>query len=333
MRLKDLSLGVADRFKIDPTTIIVEDGFNQRHDFGDLDSLGNDILENGLAQDLIVRVSGTSKDKVYLVDGERRLRAILKKIKAGHDIPFVTCKSEGAFVKPVDRFFCQLSANTGKPFSLAEKGRVYLRILTENEDLTAAEIARRSQTTKQAVSNALKLVRKGSSDLLALVDAGSLAATTALHIIDQAETPETQATIATTALEQAKESGKDHITPKDLPKKDSENESPAPEDTPDPGKEEEEDPTTPSPPDPGAIERLKNAPETNRDGSTVGPGNNSSGFTKPDKQVLKIEKMLDELNPDSCLAERRTSFEIILRFINGETDLKRLKSHLKGIDQ
>lgn len=74
--------------KVDPRNILVMDGFNVREDFGDLEALMESIVENGLKVPLIAKkVSG--EDKWELVDGERRLRAVMMAIERGHDIKYV----------------------------------------------------------------------------------------------------------------------------------------------------------------------------------------------------------------------------------------------------
>lgn len=89
-----------------------------------------------------------------------------------------------------------------------------------------------------------------------------------------------------------------------------------------------EDTETPSAPDPGAIERIKNADNTNRDGSKTGPGN-EGGYIKPDKQIKKINKLLEDLSEKGTGNKNRIlTTEIILRVIHNESSITDLRNHL-----
>lgn len=224
-RLKTIASGTAEVFKLDPRLIEREPGFNPRYDFGDIFALSEDILENGVLEALKVRKEGTH---VFLVNGDRRLTAVEQLMRnnlwpqdpnnLGHPMP-IPCTSEGVRVKPLDRIFMMLSLNTGKPFTLLEKGLAYQQILTTNPEINASEIARRSGETKQAVSNALQIVTHASPDLIQHIKAEALSASTALDIIKATDGHDEQNAAAAAALAAAKESGRSHATPKDLPAK------------------------------------------------------------------------------------------------------------------
>jgi ParB-like chromosome segregation protein Spo0J len=224
-RLKSIASGTAEVFKLDPRLIEREPGFNPRYDFGEILLLAEDILENGVLEALKVRKEGT---RVFLVNGDRRLTAVELLIKnqqwpadpknPGYPMP-IPCTSEGQGVKPIDRLFMMLSLNTGKPFTLLEKGLAYQQILATDPDMTASEIARRSGETKQAVSNALQIVQHASPTLIGHIKDGSLSATTALDIIKSTDGHDEQDTAAAAALATASEHGRSHATPKDLPAK------------------------------------------------------------------------------------------------------------------
>jgi hypothetical protein len=122
-RLAALALGRAEVLKLDPRIISREPGFNQRVVFGDLDSLGDDLVENDVQSPLTVRKDG---ERILLVNGDRRLTAIELKMKKGEwpedpDRPGfprpVPCINEGQGVTATERMFKQLSLNNGKPFT------------------------------------------------------------------------------------------------------------------------------------------------------------------------------------------------------------------------
>lgn len=223
--LKGISTGRAEIYKLDPRTIQREPGFNTRTDFGDIAALAEDIAANGVLEPLKVRKDG---EKILLVNGDRRLTAIKSLLDAnrwpedpvnkGYPMP-VPCASEPRNVKPLDRIFMMLSLNTGKPFNMLEKGAAYLRILATDPAINASEIARRSGETKQAVSNALALVRDGAPELIDLVRSGTIAATTALEILKNAPDHADQMAAAAAAIASATTNGRHHATPKDLKQK------------------------------------------------------------------------------------------------------------------
>jgi nucleotide-binding universal stress UspA family protein len=363
MRLKSLAVGTSDTFKIDPRKIIIIEGFNGRIDFGDIESLALDIHENGLSQPLTVRVGGPNADTIKLVDGERRLRAILLLLEQGHEIPTVKCQSEGSRVKPLDRLFMQLSANSGKNFTLLEKAFLYERILIEEPTLNATILARRSQETKQAVSRALKLARKGSAGLHQLINTDKIAASTALEIIDlHPEDHQAQDEVAKAAMITAEAGGKSKITDKHLPrvskapatggtedpeKKPQADESNPPwvnpdvsgEEPPAPDDEDEEEVDEPPANDEGdttALDRIKNTPDTNRDGSTIGAGNNggagggTGGYAKPEKRIKNLETLLEDNEREKCNTQHWDCLDAALNYLSGEKTITDLKKLLKS---
>lgn len=224
-RLKNLATGTSEIFKLDPRIISRDPGFNTRYDFGEIQILAEDILANGIQEPLTVRKEGS---QVLLVNGDRRLSAVEFLMKndlwpvdpknPGFPMP-LPCKSEGRDVKPIDRLFMMLSLNSGKPFNMLEKGFAYEKILTEDPDINASEIARRSGETKQAVSNALQLVKHGSPTLIQHIKDGTISPTTAHDIIKSTNGHDEQNEAAEKAIAAATAAGRSHATPKDLPVK------------------------------------------------------------------------------------------------------------------
>lgn len=225
-RIKSICSGTSEVFKLDPRIIERETGFNSRFDFGDIGALMDEILAAGeVLQALLIRKEG---NRILLVDGDRRLTAVTNLITEGrwpedpnhpgYPLP-IPCRSEGKNVSPVDRKFAMLSLNNGKPFSLLEKAFTYRDILELEDTIPDAEIARRTGETKQAVSNALTLIRKAGTGLIDIIKDGKLSATTALEIAKTHEDHKAQLTAAKDAIATAKDAGRNHATPKDLPAK------------------------------------------------------------------------------------------------------------------
>lgn len=370
-RLKTLATGTAEVFKLDPRSLSRAPGFNTRYDFGDIAALAADIEANGVLEALKVRKDGK---KIFLVNGHRRLTAIELLIKEnrwpadptrpGFPMP-VPCTSEGKNVSPTDRIFMMLSLNTGKPFNLLEKGVAYTRILDADKAISAAEVARRTGETKQAVSNAVTLVRKSSPRLIEFIKQDILAPTTVLEIAKAHHDHSAQDQAAADAIAAATSNGRSHATPKDLPKDPSLHRvahasSVPPPDPSDPSDScpppfiadlSTEDPSLQgvahassvppaascgrilnpdAPADPTAFERLRNAPATNRDGSSgTGPsGGPGEGYATCDKRLAKIETLLDELGPADCNQDRWNTIELILDYLKGNYTIATLRTHL-----
>jgi ParB family chromosome partitioning protein len=74
--------------KVDPQNLILRDEFNVRRDMGDLNALMESIVATGLQVPLKAKkVTGTEQYEV--VDGHRRMSAILLAIEQGHEILYV----------------------------------------------------------------------------------------------------------------------------------------------------------------------------------------------------------------------------------------------------
>lgn len=323
--------GRREIFRLEPSLIHTEQGWNERRQFNGIESLARSMHQNGQQSPVHIR-RGTTGHPFLLVAGERRWRAA-NHIRQHFDPGFLlNCTLEPPHTKPIDRLFTQLEENSGVPFTMLEKGRLYARARAAGASQT--EIAARTQETKQAVSQALKLVDFGAPKLLRMVELNQISATLASSIIAQAADHARQLSLASAALDAAAASGKGHATPKHLPK-------PAPTPPIHPSSAApsagapvgESDPAgtggMPAGEDPAAIRRIKASPSTNRDGSAAGPG--SGGFSPPDKQLAKIDKLLDDLAAKSLgHPDRIITTEIVLRFIHNECPAKTLKDYLIG---
>jgi ParB family chromosome partitioning protein len=211
MRLYDLAAGRADMFKIDPRTIVVEEGFNGR-DFSTADTaahveaLSISISEKGVLQPLTVRLAD---DKVLLVDGECRLRATLLSIKNGADIKTVPCISEDRHANDADRIASLITRNSGKPLTILEQAGVYKRLAAFG--LKQAEIARKVGVTASQVSHVLDLAG-APQEVQEMVRRGEVSATTATKTI-RSDGPEKGAAALRKAVGTAKGAGKKKATP------------------------------------------------------------------------------------------------------------------------
>ena len=116
-----------DLFNVDPTSILVVDGFNPRTDFSGEEELMNSIINVGVLEPLEVR---KNKDNVLeLVDGERRLRATLKAIELGNEITAVPVCLVPQKTNEIDLLIRALTRNTGKPLTPVEEANSFKRLV------------------------------------------------------------------------------------------------------------------------------------------------------------------------------------------------------------
>jgi|GEM_PF-4387382 len=216
-RMKDIASGRSEAFKVCPLKIRPVEGFNGRRKYEGIPELAADMLENGQSDPITIRRD--TAGRLLIVTGERRWRASIYIIRVlGITDWLIKCQLEAPGSKPIDRIFRLLSENSGHPFTLLEKGYLYERALREEPTLNEAALARRSQTSRQAVNQALLIVRNGAPELLCMAEQDKLSATLAKEIIlRHKHNHQLQVRDAEAALDAAKEQGKDAATPKHLP--------------------------------------------------------------------------------------------------------------------
>lgn len=121
----------SDIYKIDPRNIVVQDGFNSRTDFGDIDELAEQIKAQGILSPITVVpfTDENGEEKYRLVDGERRYRATMKLIESGTDIARIPALYASKSLTKEDLLAQQLIRNEGKPFSEYEYGIAFRKFV------------------------------------------------------------------------------------------------------------------------------------------------------------------------------------------------------------
>lgn len=195
-----------DKFlRVDPRNIIVEDGFNVRQDYGDIDGLAEAIIENGQQVPLIVVKHATDPDKYVLTDGHRRLRAVNLAIEKGHDFPYVNCLLSTASGIEA-RLLSMLVTGTGnKPFTPVEEAEAYQRLI--NRGYSTADIAKRVGKSLGHVTNMLELAN-AEKETKNMVASGEVSATTVINAMKEFQSPEEVTSIVKDAVADAKARGK-----------------------------------------------------------------------------------------------------------------------------
>lgn len=156
--------------------IEVEDGFNAREDYGDIDALAVSIKNNGIK----VPLRGYKKrgeDTYVVTDGHRRLKAVNLAIKKGaviDAVPFITEAWQSDDRRVLDMIVC----NDGKPLTMLEEAEVYRRLIAWG--WTEARVAKETGKTKTAVNNCLILL-KATPELKNKIQTGVVSATVVLE--------------------------------------------------------------------------------------------------------------------------------------------------------
>lgn len=166
---------------VDPTKVIVQDGWNSRKDFGDLESLMRSIIESGVLNP--IHCKKDEDGNPVLMDGERRLRACLMAVDEGHDIR-VPCFFKRKSISDTEAMFVQLIANDGKPFAPSEEGEAFRRLV--DWGLNISEIQKRTGRTNYYVKSRLALA-DACKDLQKAVDSGKIAIGKAVKIVKDSD--------------------------------------------------------------------------------------------------------------------------------------------------
>ena len=142
-----------DIYKIDPRNIVVEDGFNSREDFGDIDTLAKQIEENGILNPIsVVPFKDESGNEKYrLIDGERRYRAVMSLLDRGVTIDRIPALFQPKSADQKALLVQQIIRNEGKGFNEMELAIAYKKLL--DEGMSKEEIAEKIAGGKHSKVN------------------------------------------------------------------------------------------------------------------------------------------------------------------------------------
>ena len=137
---------------VTPDEIEIENGFNARFNYGNLDELMNSIIENGLKIPLKGVKNG---EKFILTDGHRRFKAIQLAYEKGYtDIKIIL--SPEAKQSQEERVLSMITYNSGKPFEMLEEADIYQRLI--NWGWKPNEIARKVGKSGQFIRDCISLM-------------------------------------------------------------------------------------------------------------------------------------------------------------------------------
>lgn len=203
-KLKEIALGRSDLFRVYPSNIEVEDGYNVRDEY-DLSELKASILANGVKDPLsVIQKEG----KIILRKGHRRLQACMELIEEGYDI-------ESVLVQPVrlnkeDEIVDLITSNDGKPLLQHEQGRVFLRLKSMGH--TLEYISEKTGKSIPHVSNCIQLA-EAPVEVQQAINAGQISPSMALSL-GRNKKPEKFVELVKREIEKAQAQGKKKATGK-----------------------------------------------------------------------------------------------------------------------
>lgn len=207
-----------DLLMVDPRNLVVAEGFNVRTDMGDLNALKDSILDTGLQVPLKAKKLKGEEDKYQVVDGHRRLQAILLAIEEGHDIPYVEVVSFTG--NDEDQIVAMLVTGTGqKPLTEVEQGEAIKRLT--NFGFKVDSLAKKMGKSTPYAYYLLKIANLPQK-VKNLIQEGYCSGLLATEIYDEEGDEDLAFKMLQMAIEEAQTRSKDG-SPKKATKKDLEN--------------------------------------------------------------------------------------------------------------
>lgn len=182
---KDGILGSFAAYKIDPRTVLVREGWNPRVDMGDIKELAASIKAQGVREPLLLR---RTKDGLEVVEGHRRMEAVLMLIKQGVDVPWVPATLEERGAEEATLLIHSLVNNSGKALLPLEECEAFRRLIAEGYD--PARISAETGKSKAYIRSRLVLHDAGPALQKAIRD--GLNVKTASQIAKQEKDPDKQ---------------------------------------------------------------------------------------------------------------------------------------------
>ena len=186
-------------YGVDPTRVSRREGWNPRIDFGEIDALMKSIKANGVLNPIRVKrlTPATAAADFELIDGDRRLTAILKLVKAGHAFPdgipaTLVDKAQEDLTSLIQMF----EANSGKAFSPIEEAQAYQRM--KDAGLTVKTIAQRIGKDAAHIAEMIALLEADDS-VQDAVQSGAIGKTQAKRIANEVKDKAKQAALVVIA--------------------------------------------------------------------------------------------------------------------------------------
>lgn len=159
--------------------IVVQEGFNVRSDFGNIEELAKSIIASGQKEPIKVRLSDDGK-KALLVNGERRFRAVAYANEhLGASIETMRCIKVERGANEESLVVEMLLCNAGKPLEPLEEAEAFKRLLSFG--LSNEVVASKIGKSATYVTERLQLL-SASHEVREVVKAGKITVTAASRL-------------------------------------------------------------------------------------------------------------------------------------------------------
>lgn len=209
-----------DILNIDPRNVVIVDGFNSRRDF-DLETIKDQIKAQGGVLNPISVIPFKDNDgneKYRLVNGERRVRAMLSLIDEGYtEIMRIPAIKVSKVKNDTELLIEQIVRNEGKRFSDYEYAIAFAK-LRDVALYTVTEIAEKvfgNKTKAGYVSQCLSLLEL-PQDIQEKLSSGEISPNAVRDITKNIKDADEQIKTVNNTVETAKEKGKKKATSKDI---------------------------------------------------------------------------------------------------------------------
>lgn len=204
MKTEVLKTKKTDILKVDPQNLVLRDQFNVRKDMGDLNALMTSIVETGL-QIPIKAKKVTGEDKYEVVDGHRRMTAILMAIQNGHEILYVDVLPFSG--NEEEQVMSMLVTGTGqKPLTEIEQAEAIKRLT--NFGHRVEDIAKKMGKSLPHVYYLVKLSNLPAK-IKNLIAEGYISGLAVMEIIDNEPNLDLQIAMIEMAIEDAQKNAKE----------------------------------------------------------------------------------------------------------------------------
>lgn len=177
-------VGRSDVQKVDPSLVRIDPDWNPRRTFGDAEDLAliASVKANGVIQP--VRLRKCTDGGLYVIDGERRIRAAVQAIADGSSIESIPAIIERATISDSEAMYCALVSNTGRALAPKEQADAFRRLVAWGQSVP--NIARRMGRGEDWVKQRLALV-DASPSVMEAVEKGEIPVHAAASIIRKAK--------------------------------------------------------------------------------------------------------------------------------------------------
>lgn len=212
--IAQFSQGKQEVFKVDPHLLIIDETDDYREMNAELethiDELAQSIAEIGVKKPIEVKLEN---GKMYVKEGRCRTRAAMLAIsKYKAKLSAVPVISVERYANDSDLVLNQVIGNSGKQFAPIELARIFKKLLDMGMQQT--DIAKRTGKTNGRVSQVLDLLTMPTSVQNA-VASGTVSASLAQQVVQQAETPAAASQALQEAVKTAKSEGR-KVKPSDV---------------------------------------------------------------------------------------------------------------------